>query len=468
MTTLPHYISDRLTPGTATRTLPVFDPATGLSVRTVVCATADDVDTAVAAAQAAWPAWARTPALRRARILDRFKAILWSRTDELAALLSSEHGKTLDDATGEVIHGTEVVEFAVGAPTFLKGEFSENVGSDVDSHSIRQSLGVCVGITPFNFPAMVPMWMFPVALACGNTFVLKPSERVPSAALRLAEWLTEAGLPDGVLKVVQGDRTAVDVLLAHPDVRAVSFVGSTPVVEHIHRIGTAQGKRVRALGGAKNHAIIMPDADLDQAARALMGAAFGSAGERCMAISVAVPVTDAVANALIERLVPMVAALDIGPATDADVDMGPLITKAHRERVLGYIDAGETAGAPVVADGRAFRQGRHGYEGGFYIGTTILDHVTPDLSVWADEIFGPVLSILRRQTYADAVDVVHRHPCANGTVIFTRDGDTARRFSHDIEVGMVGVNVPIPVPMAFHSFGGWKASIFGDHHMHGM
>ncbi len=468
MTQLTHYISGRRTTGASTDTRPVFDPATGTSDKSVAMATPADVDTAVAAARAAWPAWSKTPPLRRARVLDRFKAILWDRADELARILAAEHGKTQDDALGEVTRGIEVVEFAIGAPTFLKGEFSENVGSTVDSHAIRQSLGVCVGITPFNFPAMVPLWMFPVALACGNTFILKPSERVPSAALKLAEWLTEAGLPDGVFNVVQGDKVAVDALLHHADVRAVSFVGSTPVAEYIHRTGTAHGKRVQALGGAKNHAIIMPDADLDMTANALMGAAFGSAGERCMAISVAVPVTDAVADALIERLVPMIAALNIGPTTDADADMGPLITQAHREKVLGYVDAGEAAGAGVVVDGRTFTQQKQGYEDGFYVGATLLDHVTPDMSVWADEIFGPVLSIVRRGSYAEAVDLVHAHPCANGTAIFTRDGDTARQFGQDIEVGMVGINVPIPVPMAFHSFGGWKASIFGDHAMHGM
>lgn len=468
MTILNHYISGALTQGASTDSLPIFNPATGKSELSVALATVADVDTAVSAAKTAWPAWSKTPPLRRARILDRFKSILWERADELAALLASEHGKTQDDAVGEVTRGIEVVEFAISAPSFLKGEFCENVGTGVDSHNIRQSLGVCVGITPFNFPAMVPMWMFPVALACGNTFILKPSERVPSASLKLAEWLTEAGLPDGVFNVVQGDKVAVDALLHHPDVKAVSFVGSTPVAQYIHQTGTAQGKRVQALGGAKNHAVIMPDADLDLAANALMGAAFGSAGERCMAISVAVPVTDAVADALIAKLVPMINNLNVGPTSDASAEMGPLITQAHKDKVLGYIDVGAEAGAKVVVDGRNFNQTKQGYEEGFFVGPTLLDDVTPEMSVWTDEIFGPVLSVVRRANYADAVDLVHSHPYANGTAVFTRDGDTARQFSQDIEVGMVGVNVPIPVPMAFNSFGGWKDSIFGDHHMHGM
>ncbi len=468
MNDITHYIDGALTKATSSRTQAVYDPATGESEKNVLLASAADVDTAVAAARAAWPNWSKTPPLRRARILDRFKSILWDRADELAGILAAEHGKTHDDALGEVTRGLEVVEFATSAPSFLKGDFSENVGTGVDSHNIRQSLGVCVGITPFNFPAMVPMWMFPVSLACGNTFVLKPSERVPSASLKLAQWLTEAGLPDGVFNVVQGDKEAVDALLQHPDVKAISFVGSTPIARHIYTTGTSNGKRVQALGGAKNHAIIMPDADLDMTANALMGAAFGSAGERCMAISVAVPVSDAVADALIEKLVPRIEALRIGPTSDSDSDMGPLVTAQHRERVSGYVDAGEAEGATVVVDGRGFRQSKQGFENGYYMGGTLLDNVTPDMSVWKDEIFGPVLSVVRRDSYQDALDLVHSHDFANGTAIFTRDGDTARAFSQDVEVGMIGINVPIPVPMAFHSFGGWKASIFGDHAMHGM
>ena len=393
--------------------------------------------------------------------------ILWDRADQLAEVISAEHGKTHDDAVGEVTRGLEVVEFAVGAPHLLKGETTENVGTAVDSHSLRQPLGVVVGITPFNFPVMVPMWMFPVALACGNTFILKPSERDPSASLLIAEWLTEAGLPAGVFNVIQGDKEAVDALLTHPDVKAVSFVGSTPIAKYIYQTGTANGKRVQALGGAKNHMVILPDADIDMAANALMGAAYGSAGERCMAISVAVAVTDKVADALIEKLVPKIEALKVGPAADRKSDMGPVITAAARDKIKGLIDRGEAEGAKIVVDGRDF-QAPQGYEDGYYVGPTLIDGVTSDMTVWKEEIFGPVLSIARRKDYADAVDLVHKHDYANGVAIFTRDGDAARTFAHDIEVGMVGVNVPIPVPMAFHSFGGWKQSLFGDHHMHGM
>lgn len=468
MTNIGNYIAGSHVASTSSRKVPVMNPATGDSERDVTLSTAKEVNVAVAAAKEAWPAWSKTPALRRARVLDKFKNILWERGEELAAILSSEHGKTQDDALGEVTRGLEVVEFAIGAPHLLKGDFSENVGSSVDSHNIRQSLGVCAGITPFNFPAMVPMWMFPVALATGNTFVLKPSERVPSSALKIAEWLTEAGLPDGVFNVVQGDKEAVDALLANPDVKAISFVGSTPVAKYIYETGTSNGKRVQALGGAKNHAIIMPDADLDMAADALMGAAYGSAGERCMAISVAVPVTDAVADALIAKMIPKINALKIGPSTDKASEMGPLVTEQHLAKVSGYIDAGEAEGAKVVVDGRSFKQDKQGFEDGYYIGGTLLDNVTTDMSVWTDEIFGPVLSVVRRNSYQEALDVVHKHDFANGTAIFTRDGDTARNFSQDVEVGMIGINIPIPVPMAYHSFGGWKSSIFGDHHMHGM
>jgi malonate-semialdehyde dehydrogenase (acetylating) / methylmalonate-semialdehyde dehydrogenase len=468
MTTIAHYIDGKNVESNSDRAQPVFNPATGSSDNNVALATTQEVGAAVAAAKTAWPAWSKTPALRRARILDRFKTILWDRIDQMAEVISAEHGKTHEDAVGEVTRGVEVVEFAVGAPHLLKGEFSENAGSDVDSHMIRQALGVCVGITPFNFPAMVPMWMYPVALATGNTYVLKPSERDPSASLLMAEWLTEAGLPDGVFNVVQGDKEAVDALLHHPDVKAISFVGSTPIAQYIYQTASQNGKRVQALGGAKNHMVIMPDADLDLAASALMGAAYGSAGERCMAISVAVPVTDAVADALIDKLTPQIQALKIGPGTDNASEMGPLVTAQHLDKVRGYIDAGEAAGAKIVVDGRDFKQTKQGYEDGFFIGGTLIDNVTPDMSIWKDEIFGPVLSVVRRQTYQDAVDLIHLHDYANGTAVFTRDGDVARNFSQDIEVGMVGINVPIPVPMAYHSFGGWKSSVFGDHHMHGM
>ena len=466
MTEIGHFIGNAHVAGGSGRRQPVYNPATGAAEKTVALASASEVDGAVAAAVAAWPAWAETPPLRRARILDRFKTLLWERADQLAEVISSEHGKTHDDALGEVTRGLEVVEFAVGAPSHLKGEFTENVGSGVDAHTLRQPLGVVAGITPFNFPAMVPMWMFPVALACGNCFVLKPSERDPSAALLIADWLAEAGLPAGVFNVVNGDKAAVDALLAHPDVKAVSFVGSTPIARYIYQTGTAAGKRVQALGGAKNHMVILPDADLDMAANALMGAAYGSAGERCMAISVAVPVTDRIADALIAKLAPKVEALRIGPASDRSAEMGPLVTAEHLAKVRGYIDRGEAEGAEIVVDGRGFRAPQ-GYEQGYFLGGTLIDRVTPEMTIWKEEIFGPVLSVVRRDSYADAVALVQAHDYANGVAVFTRDGDSARRFAQQIEVGMVGINVPIPVPMAFHSFGGWKASLFGDHHMHG-
>jgi len=468
MGVISHFINGQQTTHEGGETQPVFNPATGEISGQVALGAESEVAEAVVAAKATWPDWAASAPLKRARILDRFKTILWERADQLAKAISSEHGKTHDDALGEVTRGLEVVEFAIAAPTLLKGEFSQNVGTGVDSHMIRQPLGVVAGITPFNFPAMVPMWMFPVALATGNCFILKPSERDPSASLLLAAWLTEAGLPDGVFNVVQGGKPAVDALLEHPDVKAVSFVGSTPIAQYIHKTGTANGKRVQALGGAKNHMIIMPDADLDMAANALMGAAYGSAGERCMAISVAVPVTDAVADALIDKLVPKIEALKIGPASDRSSEMGPVVTAQHQEKVKAYIDAGEKEGAKLVVDGRSFEQKMQGFENGYYVGGTLFDHVSPDMSIYRDEIFGPVLSVVRRNSYQDAVDLIHGHNYANGTAIFTRDGDTARAFSQDIEVGMVGVNVPIPVPMAFHSFGGWKDSLFGDHAMHGM
>ena len=468
MSEIAHFINGQIVSGNSTRRQDVFNPATGVADKAVILATENDVDDAVNAASAAWPEWSKTPALRRSRILDKFKNILWERLNQLAEVISTEHGKTLDDAIGEVTRGLEVVEFATAAPTLMKGEFSENVGSGVDSHMIRQSLGVCVGITPFNFPAMVPMWMFPVALVTGNCFVLKPSERDPSASLLIAEWLSEAGLPNGVFNVVQGDKVAVDRLITHLDVRAISFVGSTPIANYIYTTGTAKGKRVQALGGAKNHMVIMPDADLDMATNALMGAAYGSAGERCMAVSVAVPVTDAVADALVEKLTPKIQALKIGPAMDPASEMGPLVTAQHLQKVTGYIDAGEREGADVIVDGRSFKQDKQGYENGYFIGGTLLDNVQEDMSCYREEIFGPVLSVVRKKSYQEAIDLIHTHEYANGTAIFTRDGDTARNFTLDIEVGMVGVNVPIPVPMAFHSFGGWKSSIFGDHAMHGM
>ncbi|MFQ8430764.1 CoA-acylating methylmalonate-semialdehyde dehydrogenase [Amaricoccus sp. W119] len=466
MTEILNYIGGELVAGKSGRFADVFNPATGAAESRIQLATTAEVDAVVENAKAAWPKWAKTPPLRRARILDRFKFLLQENADRLAEAISKEHGKTHDDALGEVTRGLEVVEFAIGIPHLLKGEVTENVGTNVDSHSMRQPLGVVAGITPFNFPCMVPMWMFPVALACGNCFVLKPSERDPSPSLILAELLTEAGLPAGVFNVVHGDKEAVDALLNNPDVKAVSFVGSTPIARYIYATGTANGKRVQALGGAKNHMVIMPDADLDMAVGALMGAAYGSAGERCMAISVAVPVGEETANKLIEKLVPQIEALKIGPSTDRASDMGPVVTRQHLEKIKGYIAQGEKEGAKLVIDGRDFKAPQ-GYEDGYFIGGTLFDGVTDDMTIWKEEIFGPVLSVARAKNFAEAADLIAKHEYGNGVAIFTRDGDSARAFAHDIEVGMVGVNVPIPVPMAFHSFGGWKASLFGDHHMHG-
>src|SRR6201996_6650501 len=462
--TIVNFIDGKLAPSRSKRTSPVFNPATGEQTGTLGLASAEDVKAAVAAARKAFPGWANTTPLRRARILNRFLRILEDRIDQLAEVITAEHGKVLSDAKGEVQRGMEVVEFATGAPELLKGEVTENVGTRVDSHSLRQPLGVVAGITPFNFPAMVPMWMFPVAIACGNTFILKPSERDPSASVILAKWLSEAGLPDGVFNVVHGDKEAVDAILTDPGITAVSFVGSTPIARYIYETATHHGKRCQALGGAKNHMIVMPDADMDQAVDALMGAAYGSAGERCMAISVAVPVGDTTADRLIEKLVPKVRALNIGPGTDPDSEMGPLVTKQHLEKVRDYIDAGVAEGASLIVDGRDFH--RQGYENGYFIGGSLFDNVSTDMKISREEIFGPVLAVARAKSYAEAADMINEHEFGNGTAIFTRDGDAAREFAHEIQVGMVGINVPIPVPMAFHSFGGWKASLFGDHHMH--
>ncbi|MCB1725197.1 MAG: CoA-acylating methylmalonate-semialdehyde dehydrogenase [Chromatiaceae bacterium] len=464
--TLYHYVDGARVAGTSGRFGDVYDPATGAVAARVPLASADETAAVIASAAAAFPAWRDTPPLKRAAILFRFKELLDAHTDEIAGLIAAEHGKVLADARGSLMRGIEVVEFACGAPHLLKGTFSENVGTNVDSHSVRQPVGVCAGITPFNFPAMVPMWMFPMAIACGNCFVLKTSERVPSTALRLAELFHEAGLPPGVLNVVNGDKEAVDTLLTHPDVAAISFVGSTAVAEYIYRTGTQHGKRVQALGGAKNHMVVMPDADLDQAADALMGAAYGSAGERCMAISVAVAVGDDTANALIGRLAPRVAALRVGPATDPASEMGPLVTRAHWERVRGYVDLGVDEGATLVVDGRGVRVEDH--PEGFYLGGCLFDHVTADMRIYREEIFGPVLVVVRVPDFDSALALVNAHEYGNGTAIFTRDGDTARTYASRVQVGMVGVNVPIPVPMAFHSFGGWKRSLFGDVHIHGM
>jgi malonate-semialdehyde dehydrogenase (acetylating)/methylmalonate-semialdehyde dehydrogenase len=413
----------------------------------------------------AFPAWRETPALRRARILGRFRELMQIHQREIAKIISEEHGKVLDDAMGSVQRGIEVAEFVTGIPHLLKGTHSESVGRGIDAHSRLQPLGVCVGITPFNFPAMVPMWMFPVALACGNTFVLKPSEKVPSASVRMAELLRDAGLPDGVFNVVHGDREAVDALLIHPAVQAISFVGSTPVARHVYETAAAAGKRVQALGGAKNHAVVLPDADLDFTADALIGAAYGSAGERCMAISVAVAVGD-VADTLVEKLAERASRLKIGPGLQEGMDMGPLVTRAHRDRVKGYVDAGVAEGARLVVDGRQLSGPE--YDLGFFLGPSLFDHVSTDMSIYRDEIFGPVLVVVRVPSFDEAIALVNRNPYGNGTALFTGSGGAARRFEEEIEVGMVGINVAIPVPMAFYSFGGWKQSLFGDLHVHGM
>jgi malonate-semialdehyde dehydrogenase (acetylating)/methylmalonate-semialdehyde dehydrogenase len=459
-----HFIAGQRMAGTSGRRADVFNPADGRIVAQVALADAGETSAAVAAARAALPAWSAVSPLRRARILFRFRELLERNSDALAALITGEHGKVLDDARGEIIRGMEVVEFACGIPHLLKGEFSAEIGSGVDSWSMRQPVGVCAGITPFNFPVMVPMWMFPVALACGNTFVLKPSERDPSPSLLLADLLAEAGLPPGVFNVVQGDRTAVDALLHDPRVSAVSFVGSTPVAQYIYETGCAAGKRVQALGGAKNHLVVMPDADLDQAVDALVGAAYGSAGERCMAISVAVAVGE-VADELVERLALRARNLKAGPGLAAGIEMGPLVTAAHRDRVAGYVADGVAEGAELVVDGRGLQV--PGHADGFYLGGCLFDRVAPAMRIYREEIFGPVLCVVRVPDFAAAVDLVNRHEFANGTAIFTRSGHAAREFAARIEVGMVGVNVPIPVPMAFHSFGGWKRSLFGDHAVHG-
>jgi malonate-semialdehyde dehydrogenase (acetylating)/methylmalonate-semialdehyde dehydrogenase len=462
---LPHFIGGEPVTRAGGRTAPVYDPATGAVTKTVGLADAALMSEAVASAAAAFPGWAATPAHLRARIFFKFRELVVRDEDRLAAIITSEHGKVVSDAKGELLRGLEVVEFACGIPQMLKGEYSEGVGRNIDAVSIRQPLGVVAGITPFNFPAMVPMWMFPVALACGNSFILKPSERDPSLAVELAKLLKEAGLPDGVFSVVHGDKDAVDALLDDPRIEAISFVGSTPIAEYIHQRGTANGKRVQALGGAKNHMIVMPDADMDQAVDALMGAGYGSAGERCMAISVAVPVGAETADRLVEALAPRVRALKIGPGSDDTNDMGPLVTGAHRDKVRGYVDLGIEEGASLVVDGRDLRL--QGYEEGFFLGGCLFDNVTRDMRIYKEEIFGPVLSVVRAGSFEEAIGLVNDHEYGNGTAIFTRDGRTAQDFLNRVKVGMIGVNVPIPVPMAFHSFGGWKRSLFGEHHMHG-
>ncbi len=464
--TLHHFIDGKVVEGKSGRMGDVFNPATGDVTAQVPLATADEVRDVIRSSATALPGWAATPPARRTQVLFKLRELLIEHTDELAELLSSEHGKTLADAKGEIGRGIEVVEFACGIPQVLKGEYSENVGSNIDSYTIRQPVGVVAGITPFNFPAMVPMWMYPVAIACGNTFVLKPSERDPSVAIRIAELASQAGLPDGVLNVVNGDKEAVDVLLTDPLIDAISFVGSTAIGEYIYKTGCAHGKRVQALCGAKNHMVVMPDADLDQAVDALIGAGYGSAGERCMAISVAVTVSDETADDLVKRLEPKVRALKVGPYNDPDSEMGPVISRESQDRIKGYIDAGVQAGAELVVDGRDISL--QGYENGYFVGGCLFDRVTSDMSIYTDEIFGPVLSVVRAKDYDEAIGLVNDHEYGNGAAIFTRDGDAARDFASRARIGMIGVNVPIPVPVAYHSFGGWKRSLFGDHHIHGM
>jgi len=462
MRRIHHFIDGKAVAGTSGRTAPVYDPAAGEVQAEVDLASAAEVDAAVDAASAAFPAWRAMSLSRRSEILFRVRELLDSRRADVAALVSSEHGKVLSDAMGEVARGLENVEFACGIPNLLKGGFSEQASGGVDVYSIRQPLGVVAGITPFNFPAMVPMWMFATAIACGNTFVLKPSEKDPSASMLVAELLSDAGVPDGVFNVMHGDKVAVDRILEHPDIAAVSFVGSTPIARYVYETGTAHGKRVQALGGAKNHMVVLPDADIGMAADAAVSAAYGSAGERCMAISVVVAVGD-VADPLVDAIASRLTVLRIGPGSDPASEMGPLVTREHRDKVASYVDAGEREGATVVADGRELRVDGDG----FFLGVTLLDHVTPSMQVYRDEIFGPVLCVVRASTYDEAVALVNDNPYGNGTAIFTRDGGAARQFQYEVQAGMVGVNVPIPVPIASYSFGGWKQSLFGDTHMYG-
>lgn len=459
-----HYINGKVQDSSSERFSNVFNPATGEVQARVGLASQKTVDEAVASALKAFPAWSEQSSLRRSRVLFKFKELLDQHHDELAEIISREHGKVFSDAKGEVTRGIEIVEYACGAPNLLKTDFSDNIGGGIDNWNLRQPLGVCAGITPFNFPVMVPLWMIPLALATGNCFILKPSERDPSASLLMARLLTEAGLPDGVFNVVQGDKSAVDGLLQHPDIEAISFVGSTPIAEYIHQQATQRGKRVQALGGAKNHMIVMPDADLDQAADALIGAAYGSAGERCMAISIAVVVGD-VGDQLIEKLLPRIDQLKVGNGLQKDSEMGPLVTAEHKAKVEGFIDQGVAQGAKLIVDGRGFKV--PGAEGGFFVGATLFDNVTTEMSIYQQEIFGPVLGIVRVADFASAVALINAHEFGNGVSCFTSDGGIARAFARTIKVGMVGINVPIPVPMAWHSFGGWKRSLFGDHHAYG-
>ena len=462
--TIEHWIGGTQTPGMSTRHAPVWNPATGEQQAQVLLANTRDVDEAVRAAATAFEKWSQSSLSARSKILFKFRELVNGRIQELAEIMSDEHGKVLSDARGEVQRGLEVVEFACGIPQLLKGEYSDQVSTDVDVFSFRQPLGVVAGITPFNFPVMVPMWMHPIAIACGNTFVLKPSERDPSASMLVAQLWTEAGLPAGVFNVVHGDKEAVDALLDHPGVAALSFVGSTPIARYIHGRATANGKRVQALGGAKNHAIVLPDADLDFASDHLVAAAFGSAGERCMAISATVAV-GAAGDALMEPLTAKASAVRVGPGREQSSEMGPVVTREARDRIVGYIDSGERQGAKIRVDGRGLRV--PGHENGFFVGPTVIDEVTTQMDVYRDEIFGPVLSVLRADTVDDAIRIINANPYGNGTAIFTSSGEAARRFQRGVQVGMIGINVPIPVPMAYYSFGGWKESLFGDKHIHG-
>ena len=464
MSLIQHFVNGKSYKGNSNRKGKVFNPATGEQESEVILGSKEDLNNTVNIARKAFEKWSAKPPLQRARVMFKFKELIERNSEEIAKLIVSEHGKVYEDAKGSLTRGLEVVEFACGIPQMLKGEFTENVGSEVDSWSIRQPLGVCAGITPFNFPAMVPMWMFPMAIACGNSFILKPSEKDPSCSFKLAELLSEAGLPDGVLNVVNGDKEVVDAILENKDIQAVSFVGSTPIAKYIYENAARNEKRVQALGGAKNHCVVMPDCDLDQAVNGLMGAAYGSAGERCMAQSVAVAVGD-IGDRLVHKLSKKVEVLKVGPGMDKNSEMGPLITKEHLEKVRGYVDIGVKEGAKLVVDGRNLKL--QGYENGFFIGGCLFDNVKKDMRIYKEEIFGPVLSVVRAKDFEEASKLVNDHEYGNGVSIFTRDGDAARTFSSKIKVGMVGINIPIPVPMAFHSFGGWKRSLFGDQHMHG-
>ena len=464
MSLIQHFVNGKSYKGNSNRKGKVFNPATGEQESEVILGSKEDLNNTVNIARKAFESWSLKPPLQRARVMFKFKELIERNSEEIAKLIVSEHGKVYEDAKGSLTRGLEVVEFACGIPQMLKGEFTENVGSDVDSWSIRQPLGVCAGITPFNFPAMVPMWMFPMAIACGNSFILKPSEKDPSCSFKLAELLSEAGLPDGVLNVVNGDKEVVDAILENKDIQAVSFVGSTPIAKYIYENAARNEKRVQALGGAKNHCVVMPDCDLDQAVNGLMGAAYGSAGERCMAQSVAVAVGD-IGDRLVDKLSKKVEVLKVGPGMDKNSEMGPLITKEHLQKVRGYVDIGVKEGAKLVVDGRNLKL--QGYENGFFIGGCLFDNVKKDMRIYKEEIFGPVLSVVRAKDFEEASKLVNDHEYGNGVSIFTRDGDAARTFSSKIKVGMVGINIPIPVPMAFHSFGGWKRSLFGDQHMHG-